>query len=187
MRDQGQRSAGLNLFLVADDESDLDAAVDCHALSAYWETRGPGASPAVGHHTSLVEALGTTGAPGALLRISGASAAIGPVLDYRRRASDDPSRLRYSVLSYRWHPDEESRDVATAFERLVDQVFAAAREVTRPHIVDHDGRSIRSIRIGMAAEIWYLERPWPNRQLLDHSTVATYRVRAEFEDDSSNQ
>ena len=176
------KSARFWVLMVLGDEEALDERLDCAALAATWESRGPGPWTPT-HHGRLIEALNAGSGHQALLRLVGSTGPTGPVLQYLRGSAFDqePSTecLRAGSVAYKWSPATTDASLGAAFQRLVDAACAAIRSVTLPHVVDHDGRPARRIRIGREASRWYLEAPWPRRRLCDMSTAATYRLRTE--------
>lgn len=162
------------------DEVALDNAIDSRALGAVWESRGPGRWTPT-YHASLVEALAAGGGTQAFLRLVGPDGTFGAIVQYLsgqyRRAR--PNELRAGRVAYTYSPAAVDPVERIAFQSLADAVFGAARSVTKPHVVSHDGKPVRGYRIGAHASLWYLEHPWPDRILRDMSTLATYRLKAE--------
>jgi hypothetical protein len=176
-----QKSSQLWVLMLPDDEVALDEAIDSGALGAVWESGGPGRwTPTC--HESMVEALDAGGGTQAFLRLIGPEGPNGDAIQYlnggrNRRA--ESNELRAGRVAFTWLPASTDPAEGIAFQSLADAALRAARTVTKPHVITHDGRPRRSIRIGAHAARWYLEHPWPDRVLRDMSTVATYRLRSE--------
>jgi hypothetical protein len=163
------------------DEVALDEAIDSRALGAVWQSGGPGRWTPT-NHGSMVEALDAGGGMQAFLRLMGPEGPTGALIQYLsggRNWRAESNELRAGSIAYKWLPASTDPAEGIAFQSLADAAFRAARSVTKPHVVTHDGRPQRSIRIGAHASRWYLEHPWPDRVLRDMSTVATYRLRSE--------
>jgi hypothetical protein len=174
-----QKSARLYVLTVREDEFALDEAIDCQSLRAVWQSGGPGRWTPT-YHDSMVEALDAGGGSQAFLRLAGPNGATGPLVQYvSGRRHKDPDELRAGCVAYLWLPASTETSLGVAFQALADATFAAARSVTKPHVITHDGRPVRSYRIGVHASRWYLERPWPDRVLRNEGTYATYRLKGE--------
>ncbi len=160
------------------DEIALDEAIDCKALGAVWQSSGPGIWTPTDHE-SLVEALDAGVGLQAFLRGVGPKFPDGPVVQYYNgRGQDASNELRAGRMAYKFFPTSKGPSEAD-FQTLADAAFRAARSVTKPHVVTHDGKPVRGYRIGVHAREWYLEHPWPERVLRDMSTFATYRLKSE--------
>lgn len=176
-----QKSSQIGLFMSADDDVALDHEIDAERLGAVWESSVRyGTTPS--RFSSLTDALGAGGGTQAFLRPVDWDATDRPAIQYwcGRSSAVGEGHLRAGRVAYRWWPATTVPALGTAFQQLADEVVAAARRVTLPHVVDHDGRPVRRYRIGRDAAAWYLEDPWPGRELRDGSTFATYRLRSEF-------
>jgi hypothetical protein len=176
-----RRSRQSWVLMVRDDEEMLDEAIDCKTLGAIWESRGPGFWEPT-YHESMIEALDAGGGTQAFLRLRRGDESVGPLFQYLsgRALRADAGQLRGGRVAYKWMPATTPADIGCAFQDLADAAMAAARSVTLPHVVTHVNKPVRGYRIGRSAEVWYLESPWPERQLCDMSTFATYRLGAEF-------
>jgi hypothetical protein len=178
---QSQKSSQFWVLMLPADEVALDEAIDARALGAVWQSGGPGRWMPTDHE-SMVEALDAGGGTQAFLRLMGPDGPSGDAIQYLSGGSNrqiELNQLRAGRVAYTWLPASTDPAEGTGFQSLADAVFRAARSVTKPHVVTHDGRPRRSIRIGAHASRWYLERPWPERVLRDMSTIATYRLRSE--------
>ena len=163
--------------MIAEDEAMLDQALGLRAFGAAWfESSG---SEFV-EQASLPVAL-SAGHGQAFIRLVAVSGSMGPIIQYNKSRNRDGSRdyLRAGGIGYRWIPSDTPGSVAVQFRELAAETLKVARSITSADIVRHDGSRVRSIRIGRHARRWYLDRPSPDRQLCDESTVVTYRLKSE--------